>query len=392
MSHDIRVEGDEIEIFSNYQMAKTRSRGPISPRTPLSDKTKKIKVKTKNEPSPSVSKVKSGKVGKKKPLTPQKLSKASTKASSVKPESDEIVTSKVAEGAIKELKKYVEKEQKSTKLELFDEEDDNNVYLQITTKKFYSDKPNFKPKIIKLRHSFFNSDNTNDFKICLIIRDQLIVNSDQVDAIENERIPNLSKILTLKDIKTEFKPFEKRRQLYNEYNMFLVDEALLNSLPSALGKVFYNNGNSRIPLPIKVVSSSHPKKFSIETFKNQVEKCLMSTAFLPPIGVNILIKFGIINKSLISDLIDNLQDVVRTFDKHSLRSVMLKTLDSPSLPLFYNDKVYDESDILEETKTPKVRKNDLSSFEKGLLEIASVDEVSKIVGKKLSKKLKHQAN
>ncbi|CAH6721410.1 proteasome-interacting protein Cic1p [[Candida] jaroonii] len=369
-------------------MAKTRSKGPISPGTPLSDKMKKIKTKSSVEASPSLRKVKEGKIDKKVKKSPKKIHPVEEETIE---ESGELVSNKVAQGALKELKKYVETQEKPNKSELFDDEDDKNVYLQITTKKYFSDKPNFKPKVIKLSHSIISkSSDSEDFKTCLILRDQLITENSQLEKIEGENISTLSKILTLKDIKTEYKPFEKKRQLYNDYDLFLVDDALLNSMPSLLGKVFYNKGNSKVPLPIKVVSSSNPKQFSVQTFKNQLEKCLSSTFFLPPMGVNILIKFGIINKNLDNELVENLQDILKTFNKDSLRSVMLKTSTSPALPLFYNDKIYDDSDILK-AKSKKEKSNELSAFEKGLLEIGDVDEVTKIVGSKLSRKLKNQS-
>lgn len=375
-------------------MARTRSTGPVSPKTPLSDKMKKIKTKSEVEQSPSINKVKKGKIEKKPKKSAAKVADKPKAKPASKPEAKsqtvEAVSEKVATGAITELKKYTEKEGKPTKLELFDEEDDQNVYLQITTKKFYSSKPNFKPKVIKLSNSIFQKDPTDEFKTCLILRDQLITSESEVESLENEGIPTLKKILTLKDIKTEYKPFEKKRQLYNEYDLFLMDDALLNSMPGLLGKVFYNQGNSKIPLPIRVTSSSNQKQFSTVTFRNQLEKCLSSTFFLPPMGVNISIKFGVINKSLIPELVQNLQDVLKTFDLSSLRSVMVKTLDSPALPVFYNDNIYDDSDIAENVKAEKpTDPTQLSAFEKGLLEIGDVDQVSKVVGKKLKQKLKH---
>lgn len=379
-------------------MARTRSKGPASPKTPLSDKIKKIKTKTDVEPSPSINKVQKGKVGKNSTKSSGKGSNAKQNKNAVEPSTVEParIDNKVATGAINELKKYLEKEDKPNKLELFDEEDNQDVYLQLTTKKYYSSKPNFKPKVIRLSNSIFQRDSTEEFKTCLIVRDQLITSESQVESIENEGISTLKKILTLKDIKTEYKAFEKRRQLYNDYDLFLVDDAILNSIPHTLGKVFYNNGNKKIPLPIRVTSTSSPKEFSINTFKNQLDKCLTSTFFLPPVGVNVSVKFGVINKCSIDELVENLQDVLKVFDFNSLRSIMIKTLNSPALPLFYNDKIYDDSDIVEDVNTNKksATSNDdkLSAFERGLLEIGDADEVSKVVGNKLKQKLKKQSS
>lgn len=371
-------------------MAKTRSKGPVSPKTPLSDKKKKIKAATKEEPSPSARKIKNVKVNKlEKNQEPEP--KPSTASAS---ESTQMVSDKVAQGAIKELRKYVDNNdnEKPEKLELFDDEDDKNVYLQINTRKFYSDKPNFKPKVIKLTHPIINiEDETTDFKTCLIIRDQLITTNEQVEAIENENIPSLEQIVSLTTLKQDYKNFEKRRQFYNDYDLFLVDDALLNSMPSLLGKIFYSNGNNKLPLPIRVVSNGNPKQFNVTTFRNQLSKCLSSTSFLPPMGVNISIKFGIINKFTDSQLADNLKDILTHFNKESLRSILLKTSTSPSLPLFYSDKIYQDSDVVGDDSTKSsTTKNNLSAFERGLLELGNPEDVSKIGGRKLNQKLKNQ--
>lgn len=361
-------------------MAKTRSRGPVSPKTPLSEKTKKVKSKAAVEASPSARKVKSGRVTK----TPEKKKSTEAKKTPLTP-----VTDKVATGALEQLVKFVGEQDKPAKLELFDDEDDKSTYLQITTKKFYSNKPNFKPKVIKLSNTPITQDQFEDFKICLIVRDDLITSEAQIEQIESENIKHLSKIYTLKDIKTEFKPFEKRRQLYDDYEMFLVDDALMNSLPSLLGKVFYDNGNSKIPLPIRITSTGNPKQLSLTTLKNQVEKSLNSTFFLPPVGVNVLVKIGAINKHEISKLAENIKDVVQSFDISSLRSIMVKTTSSPALPLFYSEKIYEESDVIENVKKDKKSKEKkLSAFERGLLEIGTPEDVTKIIGKKLGQKLK----
>ncbi|EGV60093.1 proteasome-interacting protein cic1 [Yamadazyma tenuis] len=358
-------------------MAKTRSKGPVSPKTPLSDKIRKIKTKTSVEASPSVRKVKKGRV--------EKSAKPSTTTSTTV--STDVVSDKVARGAVEQLSKYTSAQAKESESDLFaDEEDDEYVYLQVTTKKFFSDKPNFKPKVIKLSHPIIKEQ--SDLKTCLIVRDSLITKQEQVEKIESEQIPTLQKIYTLHDIKTEFKPFEKKRQLYNEYDLFVVDDALMNSLPSALGKVFYDNGNNKIPLPIRVTSSNSPKQFSTITFKNQLDKCLTSTFFLPPMGVNILIKLGVINKSSTDDLAQNIKDVMKTFEVSSLRSAMIKTSSSPALPVFYSDKLYDSVDVLEKAKSAKKSdKSQLSAFEKGLLELGTTEDVTKIIGKKLGQKL-----
>ncbi|KAK6464584.1 ribosomal protein L1p/L10e family-domain-containing protein [Scheffersomyces coipomensis] len=384
-------------------MAKTRSKGPVTPKTPTPVKARKGAAISKVSAGSAVSSPLVEK-SKKIDVKAKKGQASKVKAKLEKEEPSSIVASKVAVKAISELSKFLERESantKESKTDLFADEDDDeskNLYLQINTKKFVSSKPQFKPKLIKLTHSIYNQE---QLKTCLIIRDQLVTTSQQLEALENESLPTVSQILPLKSLKTEYKHYEKRRELYAKYDLFLVDDALLNLMPTLLGKVFYGNGNNKLPLPIRVTTSSNTKELSLVTLKNQLEKCLTSTAFLPPMGVNISIKIGSITESFKQDdLVQNLQDTLVAFDKDSLRSVMLKTNSSPSLPLFYAEKLYDEeTDVIENVKANEAKEQTdgpkLSAFEKGLLELGNADEVAKIIGKKLngkSKKPKTAAN
>lgn len=366
-------------------MARTRSKGIASPKVPTPTKNRKSKAVA--DASPSVKKSKN--IPKTKSSDKSEIKKLQTKKSD-----DEIVSKKVADKAISELSKFLEREaekQQSDKNSLFDtDEETKNLFLQITTKKYYSTKPNFKPKMIKLSNAIYNPE-LRSFKTCLIIRDQLITESEQLEAIENANLPTLQQIIPLKSLKTEYKHYEKRRQLYSEYDLFLIDDALLNSMPTLLGKVFYGNGNSKIPLPIRVTSSSNNKELSITTIGNQLNKCLSSTFFLPPVGVNISIKIGSITSDFKqNELVENLNDVLTHFEKDSLRSVKIKTEMSPSLPLYYAETLYDNDDVLSGNAKPSKKTHDdqevkLSTFEKGLLELGDADEVAKIIGKKMKK-------
>lgn len=376
-------------------MAKTRSQA--TPTKKSGTPTKKAGTK-KVDASPSVKKVVKKaaatatpkKVSKKTAETPVKV-KATTSSSS------EIVPSAVASKAISELVKFVnnpkEASTSSDKKSLFDDEDaasDEDIFLQIITKKYYSSNVNLKPKQIQLSHSIKPRES---IRTCLIIRDLLITTNEQLEKIEGENFETLKQIIPMKDLKKEYKPYEKKRQLHSDYDLFLVDDACLNMLPQALGKVFYGNGsNAKAPIAVRVTSTSKPKEFSIDTFKNQLNKVLTSTSFLPPVGVNISIKFGGAQQSE-TEIVENLFDVLKSFSKDEIRSVMVKTSTSPALPLYYTDKLYTEEDVKEEEEEDKKKSKKeskeikLSAFEKGLLELGDADEVAKIIGKKLGEKV-----
>ena len=263
-----------------------------------------------------------------------------------------------------------------------DDPDDSTLTLIVESKKFFSSKPQFKPKTIKL----FKSINDKSLKSCLIIRDQLVKSDQEIEKIEEANLPTISQIIPLQSIKTEYKPFEKRRELQSTYDLFFVDDAVLNTMPNSLGKIFYES--SKYPLPLRVTTSTNNKELSLTTLSNQLEKLLSSTSYLPPQGTTVSIKIGYINDDFtLDDLNKNINAVASSFDLNTIKSIMLKTPNSPALPLYYTDKLYDEGDILVETKKEETSNGDeLSAFEKGLLELGDAETVAKIIGKKLGEK------
>lgn len=371
-------------------MAKTRSTKKVSSTptkssaksTPKSNSKSKAKTSAAASASPSAAKSKA-----KKQITQEIIEIASEEPEEVpsKETKASIVADKQIDKAISELKKFFkqqsqERKESADKLSLFEDDSDgneNDFFVTVTTKKYYSDKPNFKPKQIKLTNSI-----RNDFNVCLIVRDNLITSNDQLETIQNSNIPSLSKIYTLTQIKTEFKPFEKRRQLAAEYNLFLADDAVINSLPSALGNAFY--GRAKAPVSIKVTSTKNKKELSVKTLTNQFEKALSSTSFLPPVSNNVVVKAGLIDSFTKAQLVQNVQDVVKFFDEKLVAAIYVKTRYSPALPVFYTDKIYSSEDVIESKAQAPVEEDDEEvAYEKGLLEFADSEEVAKVLGKEL---------
>jgi ribosome biogenesis protein UTP30 len=52
-------------------------------------------------------------------------------------------------------------------------------------------------------------------------------------------------------LKTKYKPYESRRKLLAEYDIFLADDRVMNLLPGLLGKVFYKSTTKR-PIPVSL--------------------------------------------------------------------------------------------------------------------------------------------
>lgn len=380
-------------------MARTRSKASASAgaASPASSKV------TKPAASPKVSKTKNATKAKASPKPKVKVSSKSQQqqpAAAVvvaeKEASSSIVSEKVLEKAVSELKKFNERQREAKenndddkKLQLFDndQEDEESFYLTIESKKFFSSKPQFKPKSIKLTKSI----NSESITTCLIIRDDFIKTDEMLENLENEIDLKINEFIPLKIIKNEYKNFEKRREFHSKFDFFLVDESILNIMPNSLGKIFYES--NKFPIPIRITSLGNPKELSLVTLKNQVNKALSSTSYLPPIGTNISVKIGFINYDT-KDLIDNINDVIKSLNINDIKSIHLKSTTSPALPLFYTDKLYSDEDVAEEEEPKEEEETEgkLTAFEQGLLELGDSEVVAKVLGKKLGEKKKKNKN
>ncbi|XP_060884443.1 ribosomal L1 domain-containing protein 1 [Labrus mixtus] len=94
-------------------------------------------------------------------------------------------------------------------------------------------------------------------EICLFTRDEPKMTSEQTQRfykklLEVKGVKNISEIIPYKALRTEYKPFEAKRRLVGNYDLFLSDERVRRLLPSHLGKHFYER--KREPLCVNLQS------------------------------------------------------------------------------------------------------------------------------------------
>ncbi|KAF7645188.1 hypothetical protein LDENG_00208760 [Lucifuga dentata] len=85
---------------------------------------------------------------------------------------------------------------------------------------------------------------TNTDEVCLFTRDEPRMTSEQTQRfykklLEEKGIQNITEIIPYKVLKTEYKPYEAKRRLLGNFDMFLSDDRIRRLLPSHLGKHFY---------------------------------------------------------------------------------------------------------------------------------------------------------
>lgn len=84
--------------------------------------------------------------------------------------------------------------------------------------------------------------------VCLISRDPQRTYKDLLAAND---ITFISRVVGIEKLKGKFKPFEARRQLMQEHDVFLCDEAVLDLMPSLLGKMFFEAKKQPLPVNMK---------------------------------------------------------------------------------------------------------------------------------------------
>uniref|UniRef100_A0A8C5QN38 Ribosomal L1 domain-containing protein 1 n=1 Tax=Leptobrachium leishanense TaxID=445787 RepID=A0A8C5QN38_9ANUR len=94
------------------------------------------------------------------------------------------------------------------------------------------------------------------FEVCLITRDEPGMSSDQTEKfykklLGDNGIKHITEIIPLQKLKKEYKPFEAKRRLLSNFDMFLSDDRVRRFLPSLLGKHFYKEKRQPTSVSLK---------------------------------------------------------------------------------------------------------------------------------------------
>lgn len=228
-------------------------------------------------------------------------------------------------------RKYLSK--KSVK-SLLDEDTalEHDVYLQFTLKKIPYDKSAQWIKI-PLPHSLINENS----EVCLFTGDldkkdrrfdgELTVDHYK-ELLANAGVTRNIDIIPLRQLRTEYTPYESKRNLCAGYDVFLGDSKVLPILHRLLGKVFF--AKNKLPRRIDL-SSKH--------LRRDIEEVL-STAELPLRGEGSASSLKVCNLAM-SDA-DASENVLAACEMlhcrlpggwSNIHSLHIKTAKSPSLPL-----------------------------------------------------------
>jgi len=219
--------------------------------------------------------------------------------------------------------------------QLFDE-DGIPLALQITGIKLPRDD---RKQMIKVRLPHCVIQPPRD--VCLITKDlKKGLKEDHEDSVnhfkdlmEEKGVSNdlVSEVISLRQLKVEYKQYESKLSLVKRYDIFLADTRIMRLIPKFLGKPFY--ARKKFPVPINLRA---------DNLKQEVQKGI-DTVILPLShhGTTSRVVFGN-SKMSESDLTENLMALVEAVGARypggvkNIRSLHIKTDVSPAIPIHVN--------------------------------------------------------
>jgi len=84
-----------------------------------------------------------------------------------------------------------------------------------------------------LPHPIFREEGVD---VCLIVKDP---EEEHIEAVKGSGAPGLARIISVGRLKKEFKSYEQKRGLCSQYDLFLADNRVVETLNHTLGKAFF---------------------------------------------------------------------------------------------------------------------------------------------------------
>ncbi|KAJ2631891.1 proteasome-interacting protein cic1, partial [Coemansia sp. RSA 1694] len=218
------------------------------------------------------------------------------------------------------LIKYSEKRRESQAATNLLADDVDTVFLTITVKKMPTG-ARHKPYRIPLRVPVYNESSS----VCLITKN----NSEaHIETLKKLKIPQIKEIITLLQLKTEYKAYEARRLLLSTHELFLTDDRVVKSLPELLGVKFFKA--KKLPAPVNLLAKD---------LQREVTKALSCTYYRPATGTSSTLKIGTTAMSA-AHLADNIEAAMEYVPKciqkewENIQSIGIKTGTSLTLPIY----------------------------------------------------------
>ncbi|NXT66260.1 RL1D1 protein, partial [Chaetops frenatus] len=208
-------------------------------------------------------------------------------------------------------------------------------------------------KVIRIPLPHGTRPETTD--VCLFTKDEPNLSAEQTENLYKKLllrngIRSISRIISYKTLKKEYKMFEAKRRLLNSFDLFLSDDRIRRLLPSHLGKHFYEK--KKAPLSVNLKAKDLAK---------ELEKHIQGTT-LPVNNKGCCYTTRIGHTGMkVDEIVENIIAATKVIDNKlpkkwkNVKILHLKTLKSVALPIFTaNISNLDELD-----KQPSLKKNEV---------------------------------
>ncbi|KAF2684020.1 ribosomal protein L1 [Lentithecium fluviatile CBS 122367] len=285
---------------------------------------------------------------------------------------------KAATALVSHMKQHAQaKIEKKDKQSLAADEDEADggedpIFLSVSTKQHVHDTSRLKPTKLPLPHPFY----PNDVRICLFTKDPQRTYKNLVasDNFPNDLRTKVGRVIGLEKLKKKWKSFESKRQLLAEYDVFMVDDRILKSVTSFLGKIFYGTKAKR-PIPIRLTAGARIDKKRQDDKKEEenvvgtaqgiakeIETALHATYVSMSASANTSIKVGKLSMTP-QQLKENVEAVVtKLVDQHiehkwrNVRALYIKGPTTKALPIWLSEELWvNEEQVLDQAPKPMIK-------------------------------------
>lgn len=171
--------------------------------------------------------------------------------------------------------------------------------------------------------------------MCLLTKDP---QRQYKDLLASEKVKQVKRVVGVTKLKGKFAPFDARRQLMNDHEVFLADDRIVEMLPKLLGKKWIKERKS--PIPVKLSGKG-------AAVKAEIEKAVASTYYHRNRGVCTATRIGTLAHLSTEELLANVSTALPVIvGKHvkggwdNMQGIEIKTGRSAGLPV-WNCKMED---------------------------------------------------
>ncbi|KAH8723634.1 ribosomal protein L1p/L10e family-domain-containing protein [Phaeosphaeriaceae sp. PMI808] len=269
---------------------------------------------------------------------------------------------KAAKALVAHMKRHVEeKDEKAAVRNLADDEDeaednDQPIFLSVSTKKHVNNTNRLKPTKIVLPHPII----PNDVRICVFTKDPQRAYKDLVasDAFPSTLREKVVRVLGVEKLKKRYKSFEQKRALLAEFDIFMVDDRVIKIVAEFLGKTFYQSKAKR-PIPIRLTAGAYIEQTAKKNNKEpqnvvgtpqgvakEIETALNSTYLSMSASANTSIRIGTLSMTP-QQVTENTSAVVAAIIPkhieqgwHNVRSLHIKGPATKALPVWLAEELW----------------------------------------------------